>query len=337
MTKVTYYFGAGASIGTLPIVNQIPDWIEDMIKLLSSDSFKLSDHERFDPNDKLSKYAIQKEFLNDLGWLKEHAKNHASIDTFAKKLFLKDNERDLVRLKIALSMYFVLEQAKNETHKRYDAFFASILNDTAYNFPDNIRVLSWNYDFQFEKSYSEYSNNNKLKDNQDFLNVITKYSRNKPSNNRFSIIKLNGTTTITDSSGFQTFNLINTFEGEITKELLEYILKTYDNIRKAPNYIYGLSFAWERIGYEDRDIITHAKTDTIDTEVLVVIGYSFPFFNREIDREIIKNMKNLRKVYFQAPDAEILKERFLSIRDDIADSSLLCRYDVGQFLLPNEL
>jgi hypothetical protein len=42
MRKVTYYFGAGASIGTLPIVNQIPSWIEKMIELLSSDNLKVS-------------------------------------------------------------------------------------------------------------------------------------------------------------------------------------------------------------------------------------------------------------------------------------------------------
>jgi len=70
---------------------------------------------------------------------------------------------------------------------------------------------------------------------------------------------------------------------------------------------------------------------------LIVIGYSFPYFNREIDREIIANMNNLKKVYFQSLDAENLKERFLSIRDDLKDNQLLVRKDCGQFLLPNEL
>lgn len=59
--------------------------------------------------------------------------------------------------------------------------------------------------------------------------------------------------------------------------------------------------------------------------------------NRVIDRKIIGEMKNLSKVYFQAPDPEILKERFLTIRTDIPDANLLVRKDVKQFLLPNEL
>ena len=46
-------------------------------------------------------------------------------------------------------------------------------------------------------------------------------------------------------------------------------------------------------------------------------------------------MSNLKTVYFQAPDADKIKERFLSIRDDIKDLRL--RLDVDQFLIPDEL
>jgi hypothetical protein len=48
-------------------------------------------------------------------------------------------------------------------------------------------------------------------------------------------------------------------------------------------------------------------------------------------------MTSLEKVYFQAPDSNNLKERFLSIREDIDDKKLVLRYDTEQFLLPNEL
>ena len=48
-------------------------------------------------------------------------------------------------------------------------------------------------------------------------------------------------------------------------------------------------------------------------------------------------MDKLKKVYFQAPDADSLKERFLSIREDIPANMLVSRFDTKQFLLPNEL
>jgi hypothetical protein len=38
---------------------------------------------------------------------------------------------------------------------------------------------------------------------------------------------------------------------------------------------------------------------TQDTEQVVVIGYSFPFFNRQTDREIFGSMANLTKIYVQ--------------------------------------
>jgi hypothetical protein len=57
----------------------------------------------------------------------------------------------------------------------------------------------------------------------------------------------------------------------------------------------------------------------------------------ENDREIIRNMTNLRKIYFQAPDAHNLQERFFSIREDIKVDKLINRFDIDQFLIPNEL
>jgi len=70
---------------------------------------------------------------------------------------------------------------------------------------------------------------------------------------------------------------------------------------------------------------------------LIVICYSFPFFNRNVDSQIIKTMKELKKVYFQAPDSDLIKERFQAIRDDIPENKLVPRIDIEQFLLPNEL
>jgi hypothetical protein len=48
-------------------------------------------------------------------------------------------------------------------------------------------------------------------------------------------------------------------------------------------------------------------------------------------------MTNLKKVYFQAPDAEDIRERFLAINDGVPPENLVLRKDVKQFTLPNEL
>ena len=98
-----------------------------------------------------------------------------------------------------------------------------------------------------------------------------------------------------------------------------------------------MSFAWEH--QTESPFFNHLKAAVKNTEILVVIGYSFPFFNRDIDKLILKEFmgSSLKKVYFQAPDAEDLRERFLAINDRIDPTNLVLRKDIKQFTLPNEL
>lgn len=343
MTKVTYYFGAGASYGALPIVNQIPERIENLINLMRSGNYRLSDKETYRENNlnQYTKNQIQDWLIEDLEWLLDRTANHASIDTFAKKLYITDKINDLKRLKNAFSVFLILEQSLNKTNMRYDSFFASILKESHYPLPNDINIISWNYDYQLEKAYAEYSGNSTLERNQQLLNICNKYAK---SNDRFdkdsfSVVKLNGSSNIINTE----WRRLNYFNDDILDEfcidLVEKVLHNYAALRFSNPHMYsGLSFAWESSGSDYHiDIIEQSKIITKNTDILIVIGYSFPYFNREIDRNIISNMKNLKKVYFQAPDADVLKERFLSIRDDIPQTNLLSRYDVGQFLLPNEL
>nr|WP_288210272.1 hypothetical protein [uncultured Dysgonomonas sp.] len=343
MTKVTYYFGAGASYSALPIVNQIPDRIENLISLMKRDEYKLNSEISYKENNiaRFSQLEIQELFIEDLEWLLEKTKNHASIDTFAKKLFITEQDDELKRLKNAFSVFLILEQSITKTNMRYDSFFASILDDDYHPLPNNIKIVSWNYDYQFEKAYSEYTRNSTLSHNQGLLNILNKYSKNSDriKKDSFEIIKLNGSSNIISTDWRQ----LNFYNNNITTPFsigfISDVLHNYAILRFPRPHLYsGLSFAWETFNYEYQiDIVEHTLSMTEETEILIVIGYSFPYFNREIDRKIIGNMKNLKKVYFQAPDAENLKERFLSIRTDIPQDQLLCRHDVGQFLLPNEL
>lgn len=334
--NISYLIGAGASIGALPIVSGIPKGIEKVISLLERSDLELSNIEKFDDTN-LTKKEVQVKLIEDLKWLLENSSKHASIDTFAKKLYIKGNDEDLNRLKSAFSIYLIIEQTINRPDMRYDSFFASILNENYYDFPKNLQILNWNYDFQFEKAFSEYTDNRNLLNNKTSLNVISKFARNR-INQGFSIIKLNGTSNIINSIGNNEYQFFLDFEDNLSVKFLEKILKNYTSLMLSKKNILfsGLSFAWEKNYDGNNDIIGIAQNKTSDTNILVVIGYSFPYFNRSIDRAIIGSMK-LSKVYFQSPDAEIIKERFLSIRSDISNENLLIRKDVGQFLLPNEL
>jgi hypothetical protein len=80
---------------------------------------------------------------------------------------------------------------------------------------------------------------------------------------------------------------------------------------------------------------------TDKTEVLVSVGYSFPFFNRDIDRRIIHNMGKLKKVYLQAlPEhREELLDHFGSVveRAGVHSPEIEFKGGTGSFYLPKEL
>lgn len=339
MNKITYLFGAGASANALPIVEKIPERISSVIQtissfLLSSDTI-YTEFKTYIPNIG-NKRKYQYELIETLKWMRDKSANHASIDTFAKKLSIKGASEELRKLKIAMSVFFTIEQALNKPDMRYDAFFASILEDVD-SFPNNIKIISWNYDYQFELAFSEYIDVTSINTNQYQLGIDAKYRAAGGTNaSNCRIFKLNGTTGFYQKGTNHRF-LYSEKKSSMDIKLVDEVTRNYVMSTYIKGFTPTLSFAWENDNHEE-SIVKRAIKDITDTKVLVVIGYSFPFFNRNVDQEIINSMESLEKVYFQAPDAEILKERFQALRDNTRiKPELVTLFDTKQFLLPNEL
>ena len=102
-----------------------------------------------------------------------------------------------------------------------------------------------------------------------------------------------------------------------------------------------ISFAWERMN----DQYVQRISDCVsDAKVLVIIGYSFPFFNREVDRIIFEKMPSLEKIYIQDPNASTVKMSLQPVLSSVQVSvNHLDRYivtleaDPKQFFMPPEL
>lgn len=335
MAKVTYLFGAGASRDALPIVDEIPNRLEECLKIYNDRQFELP-AEPFKEMGGIGKsqYDLQRELAFHLNKALELANNHSSIDTAAKKLFVNQKWNELTDLKVAMTTFFVLEQKRNKVDKRYDSFYASILSDSVLSFAPNLRILSWNYDMQFELAYKEFTNRNSLDQCRQALGIVTKFEDRKQRRDRFSILKLNGSATIIRTNGLEQYYIWNDHQAMVTKELIESLVRSYALIKYFPNtYSSGLSFAWE-VERTDRDIISCVEGDT---DILVVVGYSFPFFNREVDRQLL-NCLNPKKVYIQAPKpyADEIKESFKSVTS-LHESLVHTITQVRQFFLPPEL
>lgn len=294
MTKITYLLGAGASAHSLPTVAGFPKAIEYVGSLVKK-------HEKLP-------WEVQQMFLDKLSWLHVESQNHASVDTFARKLYLTRQIQKLNELKALLDCFFVIYQLIKNLDPRYDAFFAAILaggGDTDIRLPENLNIISWNYDFQLELAAYNFYKTNDLNHLEKTLSMFPN-SRNTFNANLkgFNIVKLNGTSGgLISSTHFIRKQFLHLLKNEHESKISESIKNYYDTISDE-NYNSSILFAWEKneISNRSRQI---ALDIAHETEILVVIGYSFPTFNREIDKEVLNSMQSLRKIIIQSPSETI--------------------------------
>ncbi len=144
-----YMLGAGASAYSLPLVSNFGERLSQFRKTINSTTFGVS---RSGQN--VDTHSIKQQLVESIDWLLQNLKLHASIDTFAKKLYFKHDRKNLSVLKAVLSCFFVGEQSVRPVDYCYDNFFASVLQSDGFravSLPDDIRFLTWNYDLQLEK------------------------------------------------------------------------------------------------------------------------------------------------------------------------------------------
>ena len=312
-------------ISGLPIVSEISGRLELFIQKL---------WDVYNKESKQNNNSSVKTLIDDMQWLKDSSANHSTIDTFAKKLFLTYKQPDYQRLKNCLLVFLLYEQLIKKPDQRYDTFLASILHNNVTDFPNNISIISWNYDYQLELAYQEYLPHESLETiSNHYLhsfdkNTDGKYEEPYHKRNRFQVLKLNGSSFVSDVL------LTSVKKGQ---EVL-FLIELYPKLTPKNNLI---SFAWERMmpTFEKR-----LSDSFLDTDILVVIGYSFPFFNREIDRKIFSGMPKLKKIYIQDPYADNVRTGIIATISDeqrfankIEDHIVPIRVDSNQFFLPPEL
>lgn len=345
MSKIVYLLGAGASYGKrvkpedmtmddvsyimegLPVVNEINDELNCVIGKI--DSVELNDGNFKLRGVQCGADALKEELIDGFEWLLRESSRHATIDTFAKKLYLKNDINNYGRLKFLLSSFFFIEQNLHPYDKRYDTFLANILNkDLAL--PNDIFVMTWNYDVQLDIAFREY--------NEMGLSMVvpTEIRRIDPQSR---VYKING------SANFYGINHQDTMvisHNNINALINNIILVQLSAATKNGIYDGGttdLLFAWEKEKFDEMSGMLYKNIS--DAEILVIIGYTFPFFNREVDREIFSNMPNLEKIYVQDPNADKVKISLKSILPTDKFTSLLhdenLIYETSNFFLPPEL
>jgi len=317
--KITYLLGAGASFDAVPIVDYIPDKLKNYLKVIKDPKYSFKNRSFERPN--LSGVGIEElrnSYVAELEQLIRECRNHLSIDYYARYLHLKGEFNKLERTKFIFNEFLLYEQKINGVDKRYDGFFASIIKkDSEGNLqlPENINILSWNYDNQIELSYSKFKNTPKPKNISEELQIYPNTRYREYDSDQFCIMKLNGSAggTIDNDNdkvhphgfNFETFrdleNQPNMFE------LLEQLYFRYHEFGKwiidkawdEPRFNrLTIFFSWDNNKIYDK-LREQAFQIIQNSNILVIIGYSFPTFNRELDKMIFAKMKRLEEIYLQ--------------------------------------
>jgi hypothetical protein len=156
----------------------------------------------------------------------------------------------------------------------------------------------------------------------------------------FSIFKLNGTTGFKTNRG--TGHLHDEFEIKDPERLLKQFITHYaltfldDNNKVTPL----LSFAWESDWREDtRTLLETAQKAVQNSDVLVIIGYSIPFFNRRVDRQVLSSLAgSVKSIYIQDKYPDAVKEKLPSIWGTyFLPEHIELKDNTDQFFLPPEI
>ncbi len=328
--QITYLFGAGASANAVPVVSNFAKNLNDFRNWVGLTKGPLLDHIK----------EIRGRFIEDLTIVIEGCKDHYSIDTYAKKLYLTEQHEKLKRLKRILDAFLIHIHftGNNNIDKRYDAFIAAIMQEGPNNefyFPSNLKILSWNYDIQFELASQYYFSGLKpeiICNNR--LQMIPNHSKPIINTQLFSYVKLNGTSgaEIIKDRFYMKWQDYITFLGSPSNSgLLTKILYDY-NERRDANIVPALTFAWE---HNSMSVYSweSAKDIAEKTNILVVIGYSFPSFNRSLDKTLLNSMPKLEEVVIQTKDNTVneIISKVSSIRNDITINSHI---GVEEFHIP---
>ncbi|MEQ9063721.1 MAG: hypothetical protein RIE58_06070 [Vicingaceae bacterium] len=346
--KITYLFGAGASFPTLPLSanyeddkkNSHPGLTEDLLALvgnLHNNQYGFADRQDAEIIPRINQQILK--LLKNVG---DSAKNFQNIDTYAKYLY-HSIPSEFDNVKRAISIYFILKQyiflqenkiAFNKSrypiiNPKYKNFLISII-DKDHTIPERIKMLNWNYDFQIEAA------DRTLFHDIGYVKSYPLCLASEIENIQPNLIHLNG---ISGASFIQ--NAINPIEFVTVS-----VQKLFETIESILNDSPLIKFAWEKEQYVNPigssiELINKVKQMITRTEILVVIGYSFPFFNREIDNEIIDTMTHsgLKKIYFQSPE---LDGQFLFSQFDLdiyknAGYKIEHIKNCTQFFIPHEL
>ncbi len=330
-----YIFGAGASALSLPIVAQIADSTEAIsldhkVDVLRS-AFQLRtvwvdyfQTERVTKSETFIDIGVYKKVLNNLNLLCETLEENPdnSVDVIYKILITTGKKSKAEAFLNSFNLYFNILEYIKPLDPRYKTFLAHLAEQNG-DLPNNMAVVSWNYDRQLYNAYVLVFGSSQ---DRYRLSVIDDYCIDE-TKTHFPIFTINGT---------------------FAPKNLRPLINKKDSIRSALSILHkelmantqlldvssDIKFYWnsdKKLTTSDNliDIIKNANN-------IVFIGYSFPQYNKDFDNLIFDSIHPKTQVYIQSPNAENLIQD-IKHRFGVSNSKLkqLIPYkNIDEFLIP---
>jgi len=338
--RITYLLGAGASWYSCPVLKEQG---EKMIELAKS-YFENPDmiFEEKPPNLTENKIIIW-----DIGYFGSKSLKFGTIDTYAKKLNLNSSHSELTRLKVAVSVFFTIWQltddktlkrrdniALDEIDRRYISLMASIIQaktQTSNKIMENIRFVTWNYDLQLEFAFKSFCHDTL---SWEYITQDLKFQIDDVNNTNLEICHLNGYHGFY-KTGTKEHHILNRSSSKNINDIISEIsFVTKSQSHGSLDITNHINYAWEE-NYLAKKAREEAKRIFSKTDILIIIGYSFPNFNKEIDKILFKELGGRKtKIYFQDPNASVA---FLHQLVDPNDCEIKCEnVKLDNFILPYE-
>lgn len=366
--NIVYLLGAGASANAIPVMKKLPKGMEYFYKVVTgllkehnmlNGSFDklnqlyeeiLEEIEQFGTPDTLAKICMHKGEDLKLWHLKDLISCYMLFEQLnvSKTGFLDwgGSTSEKVRNEIFgehSSDKDILIESKFDN--RYIEFLSATLDGTKdkIQLSEKINIISWNYDHQIEKALGVFAKDD-LKFIQERFKIfpitdVVDYALSAedlamPAFHA-QIVKINGTAGFSnrDNSGISLFD-VNKHVFDL--ESLKLIGKLLFRERQFEQQFSKLNFAWET----DSEKVVAARQSAAEkfksADAVVVIGYSFPNFNREVDRQIFKDFDiDKGTIYIQDLNPDVIIEKLDGVKEGLKDKAVAVRSG-GSFTIPNE-
>lgn len=347
--KITYYLGAGASYYSVPIIKDLQKQLGELpIQISAYNQLEKLFDDEFNDNRNINKklsdlipHNIFSYLLIELAKLSERSVKYSTIDTFAFYCKHQDPQYYIL-IKNLLNVFFTLWQARvnhdiksenpftwEEIDPRYIGLISAIFRkEGGLMISENVNFVTWNYDTQLEKAIKLFTKK------EESLMQICETAQVYPicDIDKSKIIHLNGISGFYQNNNEEIKMLNQGFEKDILSHFDE-LVKSYKDLTSVQEDTSLIQFSWdEDMPYNKA--INRSRDILSESDYVVIIGYSFPLFNRAADIAMLKNLKKECKIIIQNPGFK--KEMFIEYFGDAFNNYDINVKDASQFYVPSE-